>query len=81
MEGDHSLDEGHIVYSTNAVDRIVQYRISTAEVESVIFNHHTSLSLRRGDRMLIGEPHGRYVAVELAADWDDPLLVVTVADS
>jgi len=60
--------------------RMRQRRISEAEVEAVLADHHTDYPGNvSGRRVLIGHPNGRYIKVVIV-EGTSPIEVVTVAD-
>ena len=66
-------------YSVHARKRMRERRISEAEVENVLANHHTRYPDREGNAVLIGHPSGRRIKVVVRKDSDPPF-VITTAD-
>ena len=64
-------------YSVHARERMRERRISEAEVEDVLTNHHTRYPDREGNAVLIGHPGGRRIKVVVRKDSDPPFIITT----
>ncbi len=66
-------------YTHHAREQMALRRMSEAEVEDVIRQHHTHYADRNGNDIYVGHPSGRRVKVVVAKNSDPPL-VITAAD-
>jgi hypothetical protein len=70
---------GRPIYSRHARDRQDLRNVSDDEVEDVLANYAIDRPDKKGNRVPIGYPNGRYVKVVVALGSSPPF-IITVAD-